>query len=309
VGRLNVQAVSEAGFDISPDNSLALAVLFGRGGGVPNQKEESNGNKFRFYSIDLTSGKATNLGKTDRNLIGVAIPTNPVAYGVDASNNLLIFNPYNTSTILTRTITGLQPNERVLGIDMRPATSQLYALGSSNRLYTVNLATGAFAAVSATPFSPMLEGESFGFDFNPTVDRIRVVSNTGQNLRLNPVNGTLTMEDGQLMPISTSVDASAYTNNFAGATTTALYNIDFLADALTLQNPPNMGTQEPRGSLGVAITAGNGFDIGGVSGMALALLQSGGQTGVYSINLGTGRATKISSLSRMPVSFALGLGF
>ncbi|GGK86145.1 DUF4394 domain-containing protein [Rufibacter glacialis] len=308
VGRLNVQAVGEGGFDISPDNSLAIAALFGRGGGTENQKEDSPGNKYRFYRIDLASGKATNLGKTDRTIIGVAIPTNPVAYGVDAANNLLIFNPYAAGTILTKAITGLQPGERVLGIDMRPATSQLYALGSTNRLYTVNLATGAFTAVGG-PFTPALSGEFFGFDFNPTVDRIRVVSNTGQNLRLNPITGQVAAEDGPLNPGSPQIDASAYTNNFAGATSTALYNIDFGTDALYLQNPPNTGTQVLIGRLGVMTGPNNGFDIGGVSGNALALLQAGSQSGIYQINLSTGQASLLSSLSRTPLSFALGLGF
>ncbi|WP_345168290.1 DUF4394 domain-containing protein [Nibribacter koreensis] len=73
VGSLNVQASGEGGFDISPDNSMALAVLFGRGGGDADQQEDSNGNKYRFYSIDLQTGKAKNLGKTDRAVIGIAI--------------------------------------------------------------------------------------------------------------------------------------------------------------------------------------------------------------------------------------------
>ncbi|KAA3436978.1 DUF4394 domain-containing protein [Rufibacter hautae] len=308
VGRLNVQAVGEGGFDIAPDNSLAIAALFGRGGGVENQKEESNGNKYRFYSIDLATGKAMNLGKTDRMIIGVAIPTNPVAYGVDADNNLLIFNPYEAAMVISKPITGLQPNERVLGIDMRPATSQLYALGSTNRIYTVNLATGAFAAVGE-PFTPALSGDFFGFDFNPTVDRIRVVSNTGQNLRLNPNTGMVAMEDSKLNPGTPMVDASAYTNNFVGSTSTALYNIDFGTDALYLQSPPNAGTQQLVGSLGVQTGPHNGFDIGGVSGTALALLQTGGQSGIYRIDLSKGTTTKLSTVSKMPLSFALGLGF
>jgi hypothetical protein len=73
VGSLEVQASGEGGFDIAPDNSMALAVLFGRGYGDEDQQEASNGNKYRFYSIDLQTGKAKNLGKTDRAVIGVAI--------------------------------------------------------------------------------------------------------------------------------------------------------------------------------------------------------------------------------------------
>ena len=46
----------------------------------------------------------------------------------------------------------------------------------------VDPARGAAIAVGA-PFTPGTDGTAFGFDFNPTVDRIRVVSDTGQNLR------------------------------------------------------------------------------------------------------------------------------
>ena len=50
----------------------------------------------------------------------------------------------------------------------------------------------------APAFTPALSGTAFGFDFNPTVDRIRVVSDTGQNLRLNPDTGAVAAVDGAL---------------------------------------------------------------------------------------------------------------
>src|SRR5688572_11355356 len=308
VGRLNVQTVGEAGFDISPDNSMALAVLFGRGGGTTNQGQASPGNSYRFYSIDLATGKATNIGNTDRNLIGVAISTNPVAYAVDAANNLLIFNPEMANTVVMKPITGLASGEKVLGIDMRPATSQLFALGSSSQIYAVNMASGVFTAIGL-PFSPALSGTQFGFDFNPTVDRIRVVSNTGQNLRLHPGTGQVAFVDGTLNPGTPSIDAAAYTNNMANATSTSLYTIDFATDGLYLQSPPNAGSQTLIGALGISVEANNGFDIGGTTGKAMALLQSGGQSGIYHVNLGSGQATMVSAMSGSPESFAIGLGF
>ena len=39
-------------------------------------------------------------------------------------------------------VTGLQPDESLLGIDMRPATGELYGLGSSSRLYRIDPFTG-----------------------------------------------------------------------------------------------------------------------------------------------------------------------
>jgi hypothetical protein len=308
VGALGVEISGEGGFDISPDNSLALAVLFGRGD-EDGDTEESPGNKFRFYYINLQTGEAMNAGKTEREIIGLAIPTNPVAYAISETNNLLIFNPWDATTTISKTVTGLQAGENILGIDMRPATGQLFAIGSTSRLYTINTANGAATLVGSGPFSPTLSGTSFGFDFNPTVDRIRLVSNSGQNLRLNPITGTVAATDGNLNPATPSVDAAAYTNNFPGATTTVLYDIDFTADNLNIQNPPNNGTLVAVGSLGVNINSANGFDIGGASGNAYAILTSGSMHGLYSINLMTGSATKLSSFPVKVNGFAVGLGF
>ena len=55
--------------------------------------------------------------------------------------------------------------------------------GSSGRALRASIASRASRQPSAGPFGA-LNGTAFGFDFNPTVDRIRIVSNAGQNLRL-----------------------------------------------------------------------------------------------------------------------------
>ena len=44
------------------------------------------------------------------------------------------------------------------------------------RAAAVPLLAMAASAVGAGPFTPALAGESFGLDFNPTADRIRLVS-------------------------------------------------------------------------------------------------------------------------------------
>jgi Domain of unknown function (DUF4394) len=222
VGTLGISVNNglDIGFDISPDNSVALACV-----------------SDALYQIDLTTGKATNLGPLTATIIGLAFPSNPVAYAVDNTNNLQIFNLLNPGTPVSKPITGLQAGENILGIDMRPATGQLFALGSTSRLYTINMSSGAATSISPTPFTTLLVGTSFGFDFNPTVDRIRVVSNTGQNLRLNPLTGGIAAVDLPLNPGTPMVSASAYTNNFAGTTSTTLYNIDPSTDRLFIQNP------------------------------------------------------------------------
>jgi hypothetical protein len=208
-------------------------------------------------------------------------------------------------------ITGLQAGEGILGIDLRPSTGQLYALGSTSRLYTINPATGAATQVgSAGAFT--LSGTFFGFDFNPSVDRIRVVSDTGQNIRLNPNDGTLTATDTTLtyaagdpnFGTSPSDVGAAYVNNTAGAPSTTLFGIDSGLDVLVRQGSvdgtpvsPNTGQLFTVGSLGVDTSVLVFFDVSGVTGIAYASLCSGLACSFYTINLLTGAATLVANLT------------
>ncbi len=295
IGNLGVSGINaEGGFDIAAESGIALANM-------------TTGGMNHLYQIDLTSGSATDLGMLPSTIIGIAIPTRPIAYMVDNVNNLNMFNPGNPASVLTRVITGMSGGDTVLGIDMRPATGQLYALGTSGQLYTVNMSSG-FATAVGLPIA--LSGTDFGFDFNPTVDRIRIVSNTGQNLRVDPNTGLVVGTDTALSPGSPNVTAVAYTNNYAGAATTTLYDIDSTTDMLYIQNPPNNGTLTNGLALGVNASASNGFDIGGTSNLAYALLTVGGTNGLYSVNLTTGAATLIGTTINSNVKgFAVGLGF
>ena len=146
-----------------------------------------------------------------------------------------------------------------------------------------------------------------GFDFNPTVDRIRVVTNTGQNLRLNPNDGTIAATDLNLNPGTPSITGAAYTNNFAGTTSTALLVLD--ATTLYTQAPPNNGILTPVGMLGISNAIQNGFDIGGTSNNAYALFTVGGITKVYAVNITTGAATAGIDFPNTINAFAIGLGF
>lgn len=219
---------------------------------------------------------------------GVAFP-NTTLYGVSGST-LHRFNSATPTVVVSIPITGMQGGETAVGIDFRPATGELFAVGSNSRLYTVNKTTAAatFVATISTPLS----GTEFGVDFNPTVDRLRIVSNTGQNLRINPVNGAAIV-DGVLNPGTPAVNGAAYINSFNGATTTTLYDIDSTTDTLLIQNPPNNGTLVPVGALGVNVTGVNGFDISNIGNAAFAALNVGGVTGLFVINLTTGAATGI----------------
>ena len=196
---------------------------------------------------------------------------------------------------------------------MRPANRQVYAFTTASRIYTLNPATGALIAVGTTSFTPGISGGQFGWDFNPTVDRIRLTSDARQNLRLNPDTGAIAAVDGQLAyaagdsgaAATPRIVGSAYTNNMAGATTTQLFDIDSGRDVLALQNPPNDGTLVTIGALSVDTADRVGFDISSVDGVAYASLEVGGTSSLYTINLGTGAATLVGRIGGGTVIRAL----
>lgn len=195
-------------------------------------------------------------------------------------------------------VSGLTGDTRLVGIDFRPATGELYGLGNSGGLYVLDLRSGN--ATFKSQLDMGLTGTSFGIDFNPTVDRLRVVSNTGQNLRINVDTGAVTV-DGNLAytDVATGVVAVAYTNNDADAGTgTTLFGIDSSLDQVVIQAPPNAGGLNLTGKLGLDASADIGFDIytrinGGTTGdvQGYASLISGDRSRLYRINLLTGKAT------------------
>ena len=245
------------------------------------------------------------------------------AVAVTASNKLLKFNAGRPGRIMaTLNITGLQPGETLLGIDYRVAKDQLYALGSSGRLYTINEDTAA-ATVVGMPFAVKLEGTQFGFDFNPTVDRIRVISNTGQNLRLHPdtgavVDGNATLEgvqtDGKLAYAAGDVNfgkapmavGAAYSYNKADTKITTNFALDAATGTLVTQGSregvmpavsPNTGQFFTIGSLGMAFNNAS-FDIQALSDVAFAALNSDGSMASrwVTIDLKTGAAKSLGTI-------------
>jgi len=163
--------------------------------------------------------------------------------GLTSQNSLISFDSTTPGTISAPvSITGILGGDTLVGIDRRPSTGAnngfLYAFGvntgtGAGRIYTLNTTTGLATpgflltadpadTTAPTPFTTVT-GTSFGVDFNPVPDRLRVTSNTGQNLRINVDNG-LTQLDVPLayqagdpnfgaVPVDTAV---AYSNNFGG---------------------------------------------------------------------------------------------
>ncbi|RJF96491.1 DUF4394 domain-containing protein [Noviherbaspirillum cavernae] len=212
-------------------------------------------------------------------------------------------------------VSGLMAGDTLVGIDYRVQDGKLYGVSKTGGVYLLD--TRNAAATKVSQFTVALDGTSFGVDFNPAADRLRIVSDSGQNLRHNVNAGGVTLTDDPLdYPPATPVNAtgpnasgvtgSAYTNNDLDATTaTTLYALDTNLDQIALQSPPNDGTLAATGKLGADVTASVGFDIYStvrdgvtvnVQGLA-SLHAADSASGLYSINLSTGKASARGSFS------------
>jgi hypothetical protein len=228
------------------------------------------------------------------------------AYAIGNGNNLVSFNLSNPSAATSKAITGLQVNEVILAIDIRPANNELYALGSSNRIYKLNKSTAEATAIPNMPFTPVLYGMAFGMDFDAVADRLRIVSNADQNLRINPETG-VSITDVSITPAWATITGIAYTNNFAGATSSKLYDIDPVNDELYWQRSASGGVLEGIGPLGIDVEQNSGFDISGKDNKAYALLSRESITKLYIINLENGTATLLADFPYVATGLALAL--
>jgi Domain of unknown function (DUF4394) len=243
---------------------------------------------------------------------------------VTASHQLIKFNAGQPQKILASTpIKGLAPGETILGIDYRVSKDALYALGSSGRLYLLNDDTAQLTPVGATPFAVKLDGAQFGFDFNPAVDRIRVISSSGQNLRLHPDTGAVVDSNPNAEGVQTdgplayapgdanatkkpSVVGAAYSYNKFDPKITTNFALDAATGALVTQGSregtqpavsPNTGQLFTVGKLGVNFEDA-AFDIQALSDVAFAALTGKELRGVrwYTLDLKTGEARFIGTI-------------
>lgn len=259
-------------------------------------------------------------------LAGCAAPPAPgvtqreLVVAVTASHELITFNAGQPDRILERRpVTGLPAGERLVGIDFRVARGVLYALSQAGRLYTLDIPTGALKPVGAAPAVLALNGAAFGFDFNPAADRIRVVSSTGQNLRLHPDTGAAVdgdpavdgvQPDPALRYAASDVNArrapdiagAAYTYNTQDSKLTTNYAIDRALGVLVMQGSresatpvvsPNTGQLRTVGALGLGPLTDVAFDIADIGNTALIAVRTpaDNQTRLHLVDLATG-ATK-----------------
>lgn len=233
---------------------------------------------------------------------------------VTTANALIRFNagqPQSTTNPLP--ISNLRVGERILGIDHRVARGELFALGASGQLYKIDAATGRADRIGEPAMLPP-GGISWGFDFNPTVDRIRVVNEIGANLRMHPDTGAIVQIDGPLVYVQGDASvgkqpyaiAAAYTYNKNDPKITTNFVLDGLQGTLVRQGSvegqmpvvsPNTGQLTTVGSLGIGRFVQAVFDIADVSNAAYAGTgDAAGATRWHRIDLATGKATFVGTV-------------
>ena len=303
----NLTSDGTAAIDIGDVN--AFDIIGGNGAALMAATVGAN---TTLYTVNLGSGVATAAGNFAAPV--VAMGTNgaltATVFGVTTSNKLVSFLPSTPATVQALGTISVPAGETVLGLDFRPSVGpkngQLVALTSAGKLYIVDPVSGAASALStlagAAGSTLTFPGTGeHGIDFNPLPDRLRVVNETAQNLRINVDSGSTTVDTNLN---KTGVFGAAYSNNFATAGATTLY---YLMDAgaanssLQTTADPNGGALTVVGTdLGADYSKIGDLDIaGGHNGFVLAALQpaAGGVSGLYRINLTTGAATKVADIA------------
>jgi len=324
-----------SGFDIAPGVNAGAAnqaVTTGSGYAVLTTTSP------RLYQIDLTTGAATEVA----NFAPRSFAINPglgatIGLVPGTPGSLVRFSTLSPSTTTSVNLGATNGSEIIVSIDQRPATGQLYGLGidstnNTGTIYLIDPQLGSLTAIGTPGGIAYVDtmGNPIDFpdlsagweiDFNPTVDRVRVVTGIGLNFRINQTNGTPVDNnatpadgvnpDGMINGATTSVHATAYTNSFQGTTVTTQYTLDAVTNSLYIQNPPNNGTQ----TVAVPVTlSGNpldftnavGFDILSNVTVATSNIPAvgvgyfaatvGGTAGLYRIDLTTGASENLGTL-------------
>lgn len=228
--------------------------------------------------------------------------------GLTKQNQLVCFNEFSPMQAQSiNFVSNLSGGDTVLvGIDFRPANGLLYGVGNAGGVYQIS--TSNAVATLVNRLSVALDGsDSYGVDFNPVVDRLRIVSSKGQNLRHNLAGTTLVDSALNYAGVTAlGIGGSAYTNNDADLNTaTTLYALDTSLDQIAVQSPPNAGTLAATGKLTLDAGLIAGFDVystvrngSTVDVQSLASIKlPDGSTGLYSIKLPTGKATSRGSFA------------
>jgi hypothetical protein len=236
-------------------------------------------------------------------LLGAPILRAETLYGLGTGNFLFRFDSLTPGTVTTPVSVSGLGGSTLLGIDVRPADGLIYGIGTGDRVFSIQPTTGVATDVTSASFLTSLgSGTQFGIDFNPVVNRLRIVSDADTNLRIFGTgmssDTSLAFQTGDVnFGINPTVTAVGYTNpDNDSATGTTLFGIDTALNVLVQHNTsPGFQNLQTIGALGVDIADVSGFDIA-QSGTAYAAFQNGTASELYTINLLTGSASLVGTI-------------
>jgi len=216
-------------------------------------------------------------GSTSVNLIGLSL------------NNELVFMTAFHSVTETGVVPigGLRTGESMRAIDMNKKTGILYGLSTESVIYKIDINTGSLHPVGPA-FKPAASGDLIGFDVDPNLSLIRVMTSSLQNLKISMTTGQVIGQDLSFHIPGVAINGIAYgpistlggggtggggtgggTGGTGGGGTggssgnkAPLYAINLGNQSLYKQTPSGTGTPVLVGSTGWEWTAEGGFDIG-----------------------------------------------
>lgn len=262
---------------------LVATILFAIGSIAPLAAQDTEYTATDLYQVDLETGELMLVGEIGEGhvLAGFALDTDSenegMAVGLTTTGELIWFDVSSPESVMNSVeITGVE-DDMLVGIDYRPATHDLYAISENGFIFWIDTESGEAMMVGEDPVDPALESPLLGFDFNPTVDLIRVDVDSTQNLRLDPETGLVgvsddgvEMIDGNIMyaegdeheGMDARVVAAGYANNMEGAESTTLYVFDAENNTFATQDPPNDGVLNTIAVVDPMISDWTAFDIG-----------------------------------------------
>lgn len=233
-------------------------------------------------------------------------------FGLTTQNWVTVFDSESPGdSIGGGAVTGLAVNDILVAMDYQPASGNVFLLGSQSNVYRLNNTSGSdFSATQLNLLDPTLVGTSMAFDFNPAFMSgafARIITDTNDNRVIGGADGQYLAPVEKTDVFYAAGDPNegmdpntagiAYDTNIAGTTSTQQYGIDASLGVLTTV-ANNAGTLETIGSLGLAgsITHELGFDISGATGTAYASIQTGPNSQLYTLDLGTGAASLVGQI-------------
>lgn len=156
-------------------------------------------------------------------------------------------------------VRGLRGDERLIGIDFRPADNLLYGVTDRNNIYTIDVDPPGVG--NLTLVSPLTVPFAGGFqslaDFNPVLSALRLIGSNGQNyavvgatLNTTAPQTSITFAPGDVNAGRTAaLTGGAYTNNDndPATTNTIFYGLDFSAHVLVYIAPAVAGGSSATG--------------------------------------------------------------